>query len=192
MHGYETFTEIALAGVLEGCGRSHGNCESTRSAFNTHHGVILMTYTKALRSGYTAYPQNVTSMRTPISGTQNISTMGWSFDNGARAYSLIPITMAAAMTFGAISFALYHRHVHRFERREGRQDSRFPENIPYDGQLGCLVVPHTAVRTFDASDPVHLIVASAAQRLDPGPRVARGGRYWEQHEEAKVHFRLEG
>lgn len=149
----------------------------------------MMYYTKALRSGYTAYPQNVTSMQIPISGTQTITTMGWAFNNRGRDYALVPITLAAFVTFGAIAFAFYH--VDQAEKRESRQGSRSTGNSAYDGQLRSLVVPHTAIRSFDASDPIHLIVASAAQRLDPGPYAVNGRRYWEQHEEARVFFQLE-
>ena len=152
-----------------------------------HICVILMVYcTKALRSGYTAYPQNVTSMRIPMNGTQNITTMGWSFHNRTRVYALVPITITAVMTFAAIIFALHH--IQRTERQEERRDSKSMENgAPGDSQLGRLVVPHTAIGTFDASDPVHL-VASAARQLVPG---SRGSGYWEQYDENVIIFHLE-
>ncbi|KAH0838818.1 hypothetical protein J3R83DRAFT_7222 [Lanmaoa asiatica] len=124
-----------------------------------------------------------------MAGTQNITTMGWTFNSRMRMYALVPITLAAAMTFAAILFALYH--VHQSERREAKRGSNRTESIPYDGQLGRLVVPHTAIKTFDASDPIHLIVASAARRLVPGPQGAPRRRYWEQHEDSMVFFQLE-
>ncbi|KAF8549341.1 hypothetical protein OG21DRAFT_608473 [Imleria badia] len=148
-------------------------------------GVIEVTGT-ALRSGYTAYSQNVTSMKIPMNGTQIITTMGWSFHSRTWVYALVPITLTAVMTFAAIIFALYH--IRRTEKREERLESKPVENgVPRDSQLGRLVVPHTEAGTFDASDPVHLLVASAARQVAPG---SHGKGYWEQYNENVVIFQL--
>ena len=123
--------------------------------------------------------------------------MGWSFNNNRTGvYALVPITLTAAMTFGAIAFALYHLRLSETSSSQSGLDSESTPTstddvVLTDGQLGRLVVPHKAIETFDASDPIHLIVASAARRLVPGPQTARRTRYWEQHEESRVVFQLE-
>lgn len=150
---------------------------------------------KALRSGYTAYPQNITSsMHIPMVGTQNITTMGWTF-NKIRVYALFPITFTAVMTFAAIAYALYYAHLS--EQEEKRQEVITTVNgtgsVPplHDGHSGYLVVPRTAIATFDASDPMHLVVAAAARRLVPGSQTGHVTRYWERYEDIVVYFQLD-
>ena len=132
-------------------------------------------------------------MQISIRGTQTISTMGWSFDdNKTRVYALVPITLTAVMTFAALLFALYYLRLS--ETSKGGRHSIPTDSdevaLP-DDQLGRLVVPYKAIKTFDASDPIHLIVASAERRLVRGPQTARRTRYWDQHDESRVGFQLE-
>lgn len=172
---------------------------------------------KALRSGYTAYPQNVTtSMRIPMVGMQNVTTMGWTFDK-VRIYALFPITFTAVITIVVILYALYHVHLSERGGKLGGGVVQTPGvgtetgnhsgngNGPppqghwrddyYDGHSrGYVVVPRTAIATFDASNPVHLIVAAAARRLvpEPGSQTTAhvGRRYWERYEDIVVYFDL--
>lgn len=124
-------------------------------------------------------------MRTPMVGTQNITTMGWTLGK-TRVYALLPITLAALVTFATIAYALYHAHVS--ENGEKRRDVASMENVPHDSRSGCLVVPRTAIARFDPSDPIHLIVASAARQLVPEQQNGHGGRHLERYEDVAVFF----
>ena len=61
----------------------------------------------------------------------------------------------------------------------------------FAGASGRLAMPRVATATFDASDPVHLVVASAAPRLFPGSQAGRAESYWDGYEENIMHLQLD-
>ncbi|KAH7882016.1 hypothetical protein F5I97DRAFT_1911081 [Phlebopus sp. FC_14] len=98
-------------------------------------GVIEFSGT-FLRSGFSAYPNTIPQGAVvAINGNQNIVTMGWSKESPAYLYTVLPLTFIASLTFSAVVYSLVRAWK---ERRDNTQS------------------------TFDASNPLHLVMASAA------------------------------
>lgn len=124
-------------------------------------------------------------MLVPIVGTQDILTIGWTNSNRTKVYPLFMITLAGLITFATIAYALYNEHIS--EGGEARVDEAFAKEMGADTPGG-LVMPRTAMATFDASEPIHLIVASASPRLAPG---SHAGNYWDQYGQNVVSLQLD-
>lgn len=127
-------------------------------------------------------------MLIPIVGTQNVTTVGWSTSHSTKAYPLFLITLAAFITFATIGYAVYCEHIS--EGGEARVDEISAKEMAVDSS-GRLVMPRTAMGAFDASDPVHLVVASAAPRLAPESQAERTESYWKQYQENVISLRLD-
>lgn len=127
-------------------------------------------------------------MLIPIVGTQNVTTMGWTNTHDTKVYPLFLITLAAFFTFAAILYALYYEHM--FEGDVTRQDVTSTKEVTADSS-GRLAMPRTAMATFDASDPVHLVVASAAPQLAPETQTGRAEAYWNRYEENVMSLQLD-
>ena len=127
-------------------------------------------------------------MLIPMIGTQNVTTLGWYNGDDTNVYPLFLITLGACITFVAIVYALYYEHIS--EGQKTRQYAILPKQVAIDDS-GRLTMPHTAMGTFDASDPVHLVVASAGPRLAPGLQAGRARTYWDRYEENVVSLQLD-
>ncbi|KAI9568244.1 hypothetical protein HD554DRAFT_786507 [Boletus coccyginus] len=102
-------------------------------------GVIEFSGT-FLRSAFSVYPLTVpTEARIRLTGYETITTMGWYRQEEIWAYTIIPITVVALITYAAVAYTLWHI----FSGRDGE--------------------PFTM---FDPSNPIHVIMVSSARDPD--------------------------
>ena len=95
------------------------------------------------------YPRNVPiEAQIPVSGHEEITTMGWYRRSAVWGYMIIPITFVALMLYTAVGYTLWHT----IQERRG----------------------HKSFTRFDPSNPVHLMTASSAR--DPSDEKGDLGR----------------
>ncbi|KAG1744814.1 hypothetical protein EDB19DRAFT_2037838 [Suillus lakei] len=105
-------------------------------------GVVEFSAT-FLRSGFMvvgSFPDNTIpdDLSSPVNGTMYISTIGWTRRSATYLLAILPITIITILTFVCALYSILHRK----------------ENSP-------------SMATFDVSNTLHLIMASAAGDLAP-------------------------
>ncbi|KAF9218267.1 hypothetical protein BS17DRAFT_823283 [Gyrodon lividus] len=139
-------------------------------------GVVEFSGTY-VRSGFSAYPRTVSSdMLASVQGTQMITTMGWTAVKPTYLYTLIPVTLTAFLTYIAIFICLRHALEPERDDVEGIKSGTDANGEP--------PVDNTE---FDITNPIHLVIASAAEKLKPG---SDQSDHWQKYEASNV--RLEG
>ncbi|KIJ58953.1 hypothetical protein HYDPIDRAFT_44239 [Hydnomerulius pinastri MD-312] len=147
-------------------------------------GVVEFSGTY-IRSGFSAYPRTAPSdMLVGMSGTQNVTTVGWTVTwQPTYLYTLFPVTSTAFLAIGAFIYNCIDRKKHAKEVQN--HDTSDKTDVESGVRASDLNERRVASADFDATDPIHLVVASAEPgQLSPGSAPAAG--FWEKYETSEV------